>query len=186
MQIRYLALLSVILVVYSSGCTHKPTIQDAKKPKNLDRKDVPAIESQGISVIWSEKKPDGSATRLIELHAESGELTKGSQSGNLNRATGKLYRENRARARFSSDILKASQDKRMVIAIGHARVWSIDPVGGVLTADKVTYYIDRDLVLAEGRVTIEYTPVGSKVPLAFGGPVNRMTIDTELKKFHIP
>ncbi len=185
MQIRYCALIGVILAVSIGGCRNKPS-NPPKKPKVQVHKDLPAIESQGISITWSEKQPDGTAKRLIDLHAETGELSKGSQSGILNRATGKLYKESRARARFSGDVVNASQEKRKVIATGHVTVWSIDPEGGILNANKVTYFIDKDLVLAEGNVTIEYTPPGMKVPLAYGGPVSRMTVNTELKKFHIP
>jgi glutathione peroxidase-family protein len=80
----------------------------------------------------------------------------------------------------------AQETKKIVIASGGVKATSIQPLGITVTADKVTWYFAKDLIIAEGRVYIQYQPVGAPQPVDWGGPVDRLTINTELKKFHIP
>jgi hypothetical protein len=172
-----------------SGCGPRPPVNANSKSKlQAKLKDIGPVKlnSQGITVNWLERLPNGGVRRIMDIHAVSGELIRGSQSGLMNTADGVLYKDNVPKARFEAPTVHAYEDKKIVVAEGGVKAMSIQPVGITVTADKVTWYFARDLVVAEGNVYIQYQPVGTPKPVDWGGPVDRLTINTELKKFHIP
>ena len=88
--------------------------------------------------------------------------------------------------RFESPIVEALEDKKVVYASGGVIAHSVDPPGITFWADRVTWTIQKDNVLAQDNVRFTYVKAGEKLPFAEGGPVSQCTIDTSLKNFHIP
>lgn len=135
---------------------------------------------------WSEKAPEGGLRRVMDVKAESGTLDAEQESGRMNRASGLLYRENRPRARFIAPVVEAARNRGLVTARGGVTVYSIDPPGGKLTADRITWYARQDKIVAMGNVSIEYRPPNAPAPTAWGGPYPRATLHTERWRFTIP
>jgi hypothetical protein len=178
------ALAGLLCLTALPGCTPPPP-PPKQKPAPADP-GPKVLNSQGITINWLERSPTGQAQRVMDLSAESGTITRGTQSGVLNAAQGVLYQKDVAKAGFQAPKVKASEDRLTVLASGRVKAWSLDPKGVTVTADHVTWNIKKNQVIAEGNVVFEYWPEGAEKPLASGGPVPRITIDTELKKFHVP
>ncbi len=144
-----------------------------------------AINTQGIRINWRAKQKTGSLWRVLDLKAEKGTIDSQSQSGVMTNATGTLYRENRARAAFEAPTVEAARDQRSVVATGGVKVRGLNPKGALITADKATWYIEKNIVIAEGHVYMEQRNPKTDQKTAWGN-AERLTINTELQHFSIP
>ncbi len=181
---------AVLLLVGLAGCgpdhRNRPAVvhQTARPAPAPERPH--AVNTRGLSGRWQERTEKGGIRRVMDVHAETGRLDAQTQSGTLYKANGLLYHDDRARARFEAPVVEARKDHSVVIARGGVRVVSIDPPGVTLTAERVTWQVDKDLIVAEGSVSFEQRPPGSARPTAWGGPFPHVTANTELQRLTIP
>jgi lipopolysaccharide assembly outer membrane protein LptD (OstA) len=133
-----------------------------------------------------ENLPNGEARPVLDIVAESGAALTGTRSGNFNQSRGFIYREGKKALRFEAPSVDASEEKQTVIATGRVKVWSVDPPGGTVEADRATWYIQKNKIVAEGNVTMTFHPADPSKPSMSLGPVRQLQIDTELKHIEVP
>jgi hypothetical protein len=182
-------LCALLLLAMLTGCgIVRPQPKTAAKPATASSpNNLPkAALGQEIRVRWQRKVPPRGIERVMEIAAKSGTLDATQESGLLNEARGVFYRENRARARFTAPTVQAVREENRVIARDGVVVHSIDPPGGTLTAHRLTWRADKQEIVAEGDVYIQFQPKDASQPSAKGGPWRRVTFDTELVKFKLP
>jgi lipopolysaccharide assembly outer membrane protein LptD (OstA) len=184
---RAAAFICISLLVGGSlaGCRpRKP--KPPSPPKQTSPSEIPKqINTQGIRINWRVKQPTGKLWRVLDLKAEKGTVESGTQSGVMTNAAGTLYKENKARAEFEAPTVEATRDQKVVVATGGVKLTSIDPKGVLVTADKATWYIEKNVVVAEGHVYLEQRSPKTNQKVAWGN-TERLTINTELQKFSIP
>ncbi|MEP6755884.1 MAG: hypothetical protein ABJA67_10310 [Chthonomonadales bacterium] len=174
----------MVFIAIAGGC--RPPIKFAPPKAPKQNRVPPTILSKGITVNWFEKQKNGTLRHLMDIEAETGTLISGKQSGVLRNAHGILYKEGKPAARFESPLVNAEEEKKIVRATGGVVAHSIDPPGVTVWADKVTWNIQGDKVVARENVRFTYLRKGDTAPYAEGGPMDQCTIDTTLKRFHIP
>jgi hypothetical protein len=182
---RTLCFVLLCPAVLLAGCVSRP-LKAASTPQAPPQPLPKGVEGQGISVNWLENMPNGAVQHVLDIKAESGTATTGTRSGKFNEAKGFFYQNGRRVLRFEAPVVNAAEEKKTVVASGRVKALSLEPAGVTVEADRVTWLIPQNKVVAEGNVTLRYQRPGDPVPIAWGGPVPRLTIDTELKKFSIP
>lgn len=140
--------------------------------------------ARGITFHWSEKAGE-EIRRVLDVQAENGRLSTAAESGELNRARGVIYRENKPRARFTAPVVNAYKERSIVIARGGVIMVSIEPPGMTLKAQQVTWDATHQKVYAEGDARFFYKPPGASRPVSTGR-AEHITLDTELQSFTIP
>jgi hypothetical protein len=179
------------LLLFLAGCAPAPppapaAKETAQKQGAVKKNNLPGrVRTRGIIILWRESTPSGGLRRVMEVQAETGTVDAETQSGTFNRARGVLYRDDKPRARYEAPVVEAAQDRSVVIARGGVTMRSIEPPGVTLTAGRITWHIAQNVIVAEGHVRVVYQPPGAPRPTAVGG-ADRMTINTELQKFHVP
>lgn len=168
-----------------TGCAPRP-LKAANKQKAAPAPLPKGVEGQGITVNWLENLPNGTVRPVMDIKAATGTATTGTRSGVFNKAIGTLYRDGKPTIKFQAPVVRAVEETRTLTASGRVKAVSVDPPGVTVEADRVTWKTSVNRVIAEGNVTLRYQRPGEAAPIAWGGPVARMTIDTELKQFHIP
>lgn len=173
----------LLLAACGPGRPKRPTRTEALR----DDSTPPAVvTTRGLKIRWRKQVPGKPALPMLDLDAVSGNLDSASQSGQFADTTGILYDAGQPRATFSAPRVKAEQDNRVVQAEGGVRIESVAPKGTVITADRVTWYASGDEIRASGNVCFVHRPAGSNDPEASGGPFERVTVNTALKKVRIP
>ena len=175
------ALLSALL---SAGCRKPPTrppVQQKPAAPELPA----AVNTQGIRINWRAQQKNGKLWSVLDLNAANGKIEAQTQSGTMSQASGTLYRENRPRATFEAPTVKAANDQKTVVATGGVKMRSLEPKGILLTADRATWVIEKNKVIAEGHVYLEQRDPKSNAILAWGR-AEHLTISTELQHFSIP
>lgn len=182
---RQIAVLCLLFLLVSAGCRpHRPK---KNPPPSQPSTTLPVtVNTRGITINWRQKTPKGKLERVLDLQAENGALERDTQTGKMNKANGTLYRNNEARARFVAPTVYASKDRKSVTASGGVKITSLAPTGTSITADKVTWRIPENKIIAEGHVSFEYRSPESGEMIASGGPFPHVTIDTELQRLHVP
>lgn len=182
---RNACFLIILFSLLLSGCVHVQPINEqntrAKQPKQV----IPNINSQGISMHWQERQTSGKFTPLLDINAVNGMMRASSQSGDLNQASGILYKHGAPAATFKAPHVKASRASNIVIAYNGVILHSIAPPGVRVTADRFIWRMLENKIIAYGNVHVVYQPPNAKKPVAWGF-AKRMTIDTQLQKLTIP
>lgn len=171
------------LAACGPGRPVKPTRAEAARG---DTAPPAMVTTRGLSIRWRRQVPGKAAEPMLDLDAVSGNMESASQSGVFSNTTGILYDAGVARATFVAPRVKAQQDNRVVEAEGGVRIESVAPRGTVITADRLTWRASGDEIVAMGHVCFVHRPVGAKQPEASGGPFDRVTVNTALKKVRIP
>lgn len=188
---QFLSLLwPLILLAVFPGCgpaAPKNGSTGAPSPKRETKQDtVPRkLESEKITVRWRERAPQGGVRPLMDIWAETGTLHSSTQSGTLQKTRGILYRNGRPAARFTAPQVEAYRDQNRVTAQGGVVMTSIDPPDVTLNASSVTWYVDRDTIVARGSCRIALRPRDASRPAA-EGRAEQITIDTKMERFSIP
>jgi len=165
----------------SSNGVHTQALEPETKQETVPRK----LESEKISVRWRERVPSGKTQPLLDIWAETGTLQSSSQSGILQKTHGILYRNGRPAARFTAPQVEAYRDQNRVTAQGGVIVSSIEPPQVRLRAHSITWYVNRDIIVARGNCQITFRPQGPSQPTA-EGLAEQITIDTKMERFSIP
>ena len=179
-----LFLLLGLAAVTLPGCVAKP-LKAANPPKGQSTPLPKGVEGKGISVNWLENMPNGTVRPVLDIKAATGSAATGSRSGKFHQAEGFIYQKGKRVLRFEAPAVNATEEKKTVLASGRVKAWSIEPPGVIVEADRVTWNIDKNRVIAEGSVTLTYQRPGEPAPSAWGGPVAHISFDTELKHFKI-
>lgn len=158
-----------------------PSPKQETKQNTVPRK----LESEKITVRWRERAPQGGIRPLMDIWAETGTLQSSTQSGILQKTRGILYRNGRPAARFTAPQVEAYRDQNRVTALGGVVVTSIDPPDVTLKADRITWYVDRDTIVAQGSCRMALRPRDASQPAA-EGRAEQITIDTKMERFSIP
>ena len=175
----------LMAAIWLTGCAPRP-IKAANKPPAQAQPLPKGMVGQGISVNWLENMKDGTVQPVLDIKAESGTATTGTRSGKFVEAEGFFYQKGRKVLKFEAPVVNAAEAKQTVVATGGVKALSLQPAGVTVEADRVTWLIPKNKVVAEGNVILRYQRPGDDRPIAWGGPVPRLTIDTELKSFSIP
>lgn len=171
-------------LILLSGCgPYKPV--PVKPPKQTIPELPAAVNTQGIRINWRVKQKDHQLWRVLDLNAVNGKIDAQTQSGTMSTATGTLYRQDRARAVFEAPTVHASNDQKTVVATGGVKVRSVDPPGILVTADRATWFIEKNVIVAEGNVYMEQRDPKTARKIAWGKAAH-LTINTELREFSIP
>jgi hypothetical protein len=173
-----------LLAISLPGCVAKP-LKAANSPKSQSTPLPKGVEGKGISVNWLENMPNGTVRPVLDIKAATGSAATGSRSGKFHQAEGFIYQKGKRVLQFEAPAVNATEEKKTVLASGRVKAWSIDPPGVTVEADRVTWKIEKNKVIAEGAVTLTYQRPGDARPIAWG-QFAHMTIDTELKKFTVP
>jgi hypothetical protein len=144
------------------------------------------VATAAILIRWQEPGPDGRVIPVLETEAKDGTVDASSQSGTFRSATGWLYKDGRRRARFKAPVVEARREQSRVTARGGVVVWSVDPPGVTVFADRATWFADRGRIVAEGGVRFRQKSADGRSTQAIGGPFDQVTISTELEKITIP
>ncbi|HXG24914.1 MAG TPA: hypothetical protein VNJ09_10190 [Chthonomonadales bacterium] len=161
--------------------TSVPSPKRETKQDTVPRK----LESEKITVRWRERAPQGGIRPLMDIWAEAGTLQSSTQSGILQKTRGILYRNGHPVARFTAPQVEAYRDQNRVMALGGVVVTSIDPPHVTLKAYSITWYIDRDTIVARGSCRMALRPRDASQPTA-EGRAEQITIDTKMERFSIP
>lgn len=180
--IAYCSLL--IVAVLLPGC-RPPGPRPPARPKQTIPEIPAAVNTQGIRINWRVKQKNGQLWRVLDLNASNGRIDAQTQSGTMATTTGTLYRENRPRAAFVAPKVEAARDQKTVVATGGVKVRSLDPEGILVTADKATWIIEKNVIVAEGHVYMEQRDPKTNRLIAHGTAAH-LTINTELREFSIP
>lgn len=143
------------------------------------------MNTQGISINWRVKQKNGQLWSVLDLKAANGKIDAQTQSGTMSNASGTLYRANRPRAAFEAPTVEAAKDQKTVVATGGVTVRSLNPKGILVTADRATWIIEKNVIIAEGHVYMEQRDPKSGRKIAWGR-ADHLTINTELQQFSIP
>jgi lipopolysaccharide assembly outer membrane protein LptD (OstA) len=177
-------LIAATTVLQAVGCRKPPPRPPAQqKPSAAE---LPAaVNTQGIRINWRAQQKNGQLWSVLDLNAANGKIDAQSQSGTMSKTSGTLYRENHPRATFEAPTVKASNDQKTVVATGGVKMRSLEPKGILLTADRATWIIEKNKVIAEGHVYLEQRDPKSNAILAWGR-AEHLTINTDLQRFSIP
>lgn len=181
---RGLVFLSALSLTLLPGCRPpKP------RPPVVSKQTLPdlpaAVNTQGIRINWRATQKNGKLWRVLDLNAANGRIEAQTQSGTMANASGTLYREDVARAAFEAPKMQAANDRKTVVATGGVKVRSLQPEGILVTADRATWYIEKNVIVAEGHVYMEQRDPKTGRKISYGN-AEHLTINTELRQFSIP
>lgn len=189
MTARALCLLAAAAAVAAgvgAGCGPR-RLPRKEPPKKAEQNDGPTgVVSRGVTIVWQKTGAGRLAHRMLTVDAETGSLDAVKQSGTLRKARGVLYREDRPGATFDAPVVEASRSQERIVARGGVTLRSVQPPGAVVTARRMTWLPERNLVVAEGDVLIVYRPPNAAQPAGRGGPFPRIRFDTQVNEFRFP
>jgi len=186
---RWVAWVLACLPVALCGCFPRtPRTGRGSVPKQpTSRVILPErVEARRPRIWWQQARPNGDLWRQMDVEADRGTVDPDAESGTLHNARGTLYSRNVPRARFEAPVVVARKDRRTVIAPAGARITSIAPPGISVVADRVTWRASLSRIVAEGNVRFVHQPPGAPRPVAWGGPFDRVTVNTDLERLTIP
>lgn len=162
------------------GCAAPAPIREPKAEP------VRTVSTGKLLVAWHEPAADRRVNPVLEIEAESGVVEQGTQSGHLENARGRIYRDGVLRARFSARSVDADMAAQRVFARNNVVVESAAPEGLTLRAREVEWLAQKNRIVAVGDVMFVQKDRETGRVVAEGGPFDRITVDTSLQRLTIP
>lgn len=178
--------LLLLLALLGCGPGRPPSRNNSPKKSSAQEELPRELVSRGISLVWREEQPQNRMQRILEMKAETGSLNAETQSGQMQKATGIFYRDDKPRARFVAPRVEAIRQESKMIATGGVTIYSIEPKGITVRADEVVWSYADNRIVARGNVRFEEKPPGAAAPTSEGGPFPQVTIDTQMQRLTIP
>jgi len=173
------------LVLALAGCGGRPSPPPVSVTAEPEER-LPEVATREIQVRWQTPGADGRLQPELEVRAARGRVEPDGQTGDLEEATGTLYREGEARATFVAPLVTATRASQQLVASGGVTVRSIRPPGVTLRARTITWYSESHRVIARGDVWLEQKPPGARRAVLWGGPFESAAFDTQIERLTIP
>jgi len=165
MRAMFYYLILIICCLAFAGCAPKTAPSATPVNDNQTSHSSPPEEPNGTlpdgqfgaENLTVAKRDIETGKMLWELKAKkgSGQANSGKVIGTLQQVQGVLYREGKPTLRFEADYAKADSDQKRVAAWGRVKAVS-NTNKAELTAEKITWESERDLITAEGNVRIKW------------------------------
>ncbi|HSV74385.1 MAG TPA: hypothetical protein VLH79_11555 [Chthonomonadales bacterium] len=176
----------LVLALAMAGCGGRTASPVAEVEARPAAEPLPEVATRVVQVRWQAKARGGDLVPQLEVRAARGRVEPDGLTGDLEQATGTLYRDGEARATFEAPLVTANQAAQQVVASGGVVVRSVRPPGITVRAQTVTWHSSDHRVVARGDVWFEQKPPAARRAVAWGGPFESATLNTQIERLTIP